>query len=218
MYFITSSGTSIGKTLVTCSLAHQLRQAGKTVSALKPVISGYKADDMSSDTAQILQSLGQAINPVTIAAVSPWRFAAPLAPNIAAAKEGKKIDFLEVVNFCSLPRTSEITLIEGAGGIMSPLTNEHTMIDLMAALECKAILVVGDYLGSISHTLTAVEVIRTRGLRLQAIVVSEQIGNNYVAGEIKRFLPDVPFIVPLPHVAGAGNIWQHTADMTWMLS
>ncbi len=219
-FFITGSGTGVGKTLVTASLAHQLRAGGKRVSALKPVISGYVAGDMNSDTAQLLQSLGQAVNPVTSEAVSPWRFAAPIAPNMAASVEGKEIIFSEVVDFCNVARTSEITLVEGAGGVMSPLTNTHTMLDLALALECPAVVVVGTYLGAISHALTACEVLRARGIALQAVVVSESPSGDAVtvAAELKRFLPYAKYIVPLPRVAGGENLWQYTADLTWMLT
>ena len=221
-YFVTGSGTGIGKTLVTASLAYQLRAGGKRVSALKPVISGYVEGDMSSDTAQLLQSLGQAVNPLTIAAVSPWKFAAPLAPNMAAAAEGKEIIFSEVVDFCNVSRTSEITLIEGAGGMMSPLTKAQTMLDVAVALECPAIVVVGTYLGAISHALTACEVLRAHGVAVQAVVVSESAesatSTEQTALMLKSFLPYAKYIVPLPRVAGGENLWHHTADLTWILT
>lgn len=221
-FFITGSGTGVGKTLVTASLAHQLRAAGKRVSALKPIISGYLDGDMQSDTAQLLQSLGQAVNPVTIEAVSPWRFTAPLAPSMAAAAEDKKILLSEVVDFCNVARTSEITLVEAAGGVMSPIANAHTMLDLAVALECPAIMVVGTYLGAISHALTACEVLRAWGVSLQAVVVSESeepaLSTEKTARILQPFLPDVKYVVPLPRVAGGENLWQHTANITWMLT
>ena len=222
-FFITGSGTGVGKTLVTAALAYQLRKAGTGVSALKPVVSGYAPSDMESDTAIILQSLGQAVNPVTIAAVSPWKFSAPLASNIAAAAEGKKIVFSEVVDFCNVTRTSDITLIEAAGGAMSPLTDTHTMLDLAVALQCPVILVVGTYLGAISHALTAGEVLKARGIPVQAVIVSESetsaIDALGTAGEFKKFFPGAKHIVPLPRIGGGGErLWEHAADLTWVLS
>lgn len=221
-FFITGSGTSVGKTLVTASLAYQLRISGKRVSALKPVISGYADVTAESDTALLLQSLGQAVNPVTVEAVSPWRFKAELAPNMAATKEGRGIEFLDVMAFCNMPRTSEITLIESAGGVMSPLTNTHTMLDWVEALECPAVVVVGTYLGAISHALTSCEVLRARGVVVQAVVVSEStqgaMSVDKTALMMKTFLPYAHYVVPLPRVVGGDNIWQHTADLTWMLT
>ena len=216
-YFITATGTNIVKTLITTALAHQLRAAGKSVSALKPVISGYDEADEYSDTRQLLAAQNLPIHKLNVEAISPWRFAALLAPNVAARMEQKTIDFAEVVKFCAMPRITEYTLIEGAGGVMSPLTDSHTQLDLMTALSCKIILVAGDYLGSISHTLSAAEVLRARGVHVQAIIVSSQGEVRNTAAEIKRFLPDIPFIVPLPKVAGTPPLWQHVAEITWML-
>jgi dethiobiotin synthetase len=214
-FFITSTGTGIGKTLVTAALTYQLRAAGRSVSALKPVISGYVENDMGSDTAQLLQSLG-------LAAISPWRYTAALAPNMAAKLEGKEIDFAALVDFCDMPRTSDITLIEGAGGVMSPLTDTHTMLDWIAALDCAAIVVAGTELGAISHTLAACEVLRARGIPLRAVVVSESadgaISTQEMATQLRKFLPGAHYIVALPRVAGEGNLWQHAADLTWSLT
>ncbi len=220
-FFITSSGTGTGKTLVTAALAHQLRAAGKRVSALKPVVSGYADDDADNDTARILRSLGQAVTQGAVEAISPWRFTAPLAPNVAARRENREISFADLAEFCSMPRTSEFMLIEGAGGVMAPLTDQHTMLDWASVLACPVILVVGTYLGAISHALTAASVLRARGLVIQAVVVSESETSAMSVGdtarELKQFLPYARYIVPLPRVAGAGDLWQHAADMTWML-
>jgi dethiobiotin synthetase len=219
-FFITGSGTGVGKTLVTCALAHQLRAQGQRVSGLKPVISGY--NEAESDTHEILKSLGERVNPLTVQAISPWRYAAPLAPNVAARREGKAVPFEEVVAFCNLPRTSDITLIEGAGGVMAPLSDSHTMLDFAAALSCPAVLLVGTYLGAISHALTAAHALHARGVALQAVVVSESAGGAMdtadTAIELARFLPPHRFLAALPTVAGAGALWQHAADMTWILA
>lgn len=220
-FFITGTGTGVGKTLITCSLAHQLRAQGKRVSALKPVISGYTAGN-DSDTAQILLSQNLQVTEANKAAISPWRFRAALAPSVAAAKEGKKINFSEVAQFCGMERISEITLIEGAGGVMVPLDKEHMIIDLISVLNAPAILVGGTYLGAISHTLTAGQVLMSRGIKLQAVIVSESgdgaMSARDTAHILKPLMPYAKFMVALPRVAGEGELWQHTADMTWMLA
>lgn len=217
MYFITATGTNIGKTFVTCALTHQLLALGKTVCALKPVISGYDIADANTDTALLLAAQNLPATQANIDAISPWRFAAPLAPNVAARLEGKTIDFEAVLEFCKRPRAADLTLVEGAGGVMSPLTDHHTMLGLASALGAPAILVVGDYLGTISHTLSAVEVLRARGIALQAIVVSQQAGNNNIVEELRRFLPDISRIGLLPRVAAGEKLWQNAADLMWMV-
>jgi dethiobiotin synthetase len=173
--FITAVGTGVGKTLVTTILCHQLTQKGRRVRALKPVVSGYSPDDAESDPALILKSLGEDPTPSAVAAVAPWRFALPLAPSWAARREGRPFFFRDVLAVCreSARHDGDFLLIEGAGGVMSPLDDAHTCLDLIADLGLPALLVTGSYLGAISHTLTALCALRTRAARVQAVVVSE---------------------------------------------
>jgi dethiobiotin synthetase len=199
--FITSTGTGIGKTYVTALLCRQLRMAGRTVRALKPVISGFDpADCADSDTALILRALGQAVIPDTIDAVSPWRFHAPLSPDMAAAREGRSLDVAELTAFCR-PGQEDVLLIEGVGGAMVPLSKTETVTDWMLALDIPAIVVAGSYLGTISHTLTTVTAMQGRGVAVTAVVVSESAESPVRLAEtvaaIARFIPDIP-VVPLP--------------------
>lgn len=220
-FFITSSGTNIGKTLVTAALAYQLTAQQKRISVLKPMISGYEPGP-DSDTAQLLAAQGLPATIPNIDAVSPWRYAAPLAPHIAAALEGKTIPYDEMIGFCNMPRVSEITLIEGAGGVMTPVSPTHTTRDWIEELAIPAVLVVGTYLGAITHTLTAGEALCARGIDVQAVVVSESaesaMSAQEVAETLKPHLPYARYIVPLPRVAGSAPLWQHMADLTWMLT
>lgn len=176
-YFITSSGTDIGKTFVTTSLCRQITSEGKKVSALKPLMSGWEPSNPEMDTLQILAALGKEPTEESINEISPWRFAAPLTPSMAAKKEGKTIDFAEVITFCQSKiediSNDETLLIEGAGGVMAPITDEHTYLDLMKALNIPVIVVVGSYLGSISHTLTAIKTLESNNISALSLVVSE---------------------------------------------
>lgn len=195
-YFITGTGTDIGKTFVTAGLIRHLRANGKKVAALKPVVSGFD-DRARSDSGIILDALGEAITPTTLDRVSPWRFAAPLSPDMAAAREGRMIDFDALVEFCRAPRDG-ITLIEGVGGVMVPLDTSHTVLDWMAALGFPVILVTGTYLGSLSHTLTAVRALESAHLRIAAIAVNESaqsaVPMDETVATLRRFLPALPFV------------------------
>ena len=175
-YFVTSTGTDIGKTFVTAGLIRTLKQAGQKVAALKPLVSGYDSSVVeTSDPAVLLRALGEPVSADAIAAIAPFRFRAPLSPDIAAAREGRSIDFDELVAF-SRNAASEpgMLFIEGVGGIMVPIDAQRTVLDWMAALQFPVILVVGGYLGTISHTLTALDVLAKRDLRVACIVVSEK--------------------------------------------
>ena len=102
----------------------------------------------------LLDVQGEAVSPQSVAALSPWRFAAPLSPDMAAQMEGRSIEFDQVAAFCRMPRDAAVLLIEGAGGAMTPLTQDRTMLDLAVSLRVPVILAAGSYLGSLSHTLT----------------------------------------------------------------
>ncbi len=179
-YFITATGTDIGKTFVARGLIRALRGAGRDVAALKPVVSGFDPlEAAGSDSGLLLAALGRPVTPDTIDEISPWRFAAPLAPDLAAAREGRDVDMRELIRFChaAIAAERDVLLIEGAGGLMSPVSAEHIMLDWIGALGLPVILVAGSYLGTISHTLTALDVLARRALRVAALVVSETAGS-----------------------------------------
>ncbi|MGU3536502.1 dethiobiotin synthase [Methylobacterium sp. A54F] len=182
--FVAGAGTEIGKTYVTAALARHLRALGRPPRVLKPLASGVPPLTDSafaeSDTARLLAAQGLAVTPETVAACSPWRFAAPLAPDLAAAREGRSLALPELVAWCAAhaaaARPGTPLLIEGVGGLMSPVTPEATGLDWLAALGLPALLVSGSYLGAISHALTAVETLRAHRIALAGLVVSESPG------------------------------------------
>ncbi len=178
--FIAGAGTDVGKTHVTAGLIRTLRTRGVEVAALKPLVSGFDADDWAqSDPGRLLQALGQPLTDETLAALSPWRYRAPLSPDMAAEREGRSIDFDALLALCQqriAAAGDSPLLIEGVGGVMSPISPTTTNLDWMRGLGAPIVLVAGSYLGSISHTLTAASVIRNAGLSLAAIVVSESEG------------------------------------------
>ena len=175
--FVAGAGTDVGKTYVGAELIRALLARGVAVDALKPVVSGFDPGDWAgSDPGQLLAALGRPLTDETLRAISPWRFAAPLSPEMAARLEGRALACAAIAAFCRT-RIAELeprlVLVEGAGGVMSPVDEHTTGLDLMAAVGAPVLLVGGSYLGAISHTLTAIEALRSRGLRLKAVVVSE---------------------------------------------
>lgn len=176
--FIAGTGTDVGKTYVTASLIRALRAADAAVDAFKPVVSGFDPEaPAGSDPAVLLDALGRAWSSDNLADIAPWRFRAPLSPPLAAAREGVRLSGDIVIARC-LQRAARRPaggwlLIESAGGIMSPLDERFTMLDLAVALGAPVLLVAGSYLGTISHTLTAAAVIEAAGLSLAGVILSE---------------------------------------------
>lgn len=184
--FVTSTGTDIGKTFVTAGLIRHLRRHGHTVDALKPVVSGYDSSVVeTSDPAILLEALGRPVKAEEIARISPWRFRAPISPDQAAAREGRAIDFQELTDFSrsAVESAAGALFIEGVGGIMVPLDDRHTVLDWLTVLRIPLLLVVGGYLGTISHTLTALHVLVQRKLDVAAVVVSESERNPVALDE-----------------------------------
>jgi dethiobiotin synthetase len=200
--FVTASGTDIGKTYVVEALLRQWRQSGRLVAVLKPLLSGYDpADAASSDTGRLLTASGVAITPESIDLVSPWRYAAPLSPDMAAAREGKTVPVDDVIAYCAAAiaeadESGMSLLIEGIGGVMVPLDDTRTVADLIAALGIPAILVGGSYLGSLSHTLTAYEALRARNVTVDSVIVSETPDSDVPLDETRDVL--ARFVVPVP--------------------
>jgi dethiobiotin synthetase len=171
--FVTGTGTDVGKTFLSAALIRHWRAAGHAVAAFKPVVSGFDpATSHVSDPGVLLTALGRPISNIDV--ISPWRFAAPLSPDMAAAREGRTLDFDAIVEFSRrAAKSADRVLIEGVGGIMVPLDERHTVLDWMSALRLPVLLVAGSYLGTISHTLTALRVLAQRNLTVAAVAVSE---------------------------------------------
>jgi dethiobiotin synthetase len=203
--FVTSTGTDIGKTFVTAGLIRHYRGKGLAVSAIKPIVSGFDPEAADgSDPGLLLAALGKPVTLEEIARISPWRFTAGVSPDLAAMREGKAIDFSAVVDFSRRAMAvNAMRFIEGVGGVMVPLDDSHTVLDWMTALKLPVIVVAGSYLGTISHTLTALHIIAGRNLTTCAVVVSETPGSPVPLEEtvatIARFV-DID-VIPLPRLA-----------------
>ena len=204
--FITATGTDIGKTFIAAGLIRHLRAAGRAVDALKPVATGFDpAAAEGSDPGVLLSALDRPVTPAEIERIAPWRYAAPLSPDMAARRENRDIDFDALVRFCqaAIAARTGTLLIEGIGGIMVPLDDSHTVLDWMTALNIAIVLVTGSYLGSLSHTLTCLDVLQRRDLAVRALVVNETPGSTVTiadtVGTLSRFAAPIP-IVAMPRL------------------
>jgi dethiobiotin synthetase len=184
--FITSTGTGIGKTTLTSSLLTWDRAHEQRFTASKPIITGWPEstpDIQQTDTGILLQAQGLPSNAENIQACTPWRFPDPLTPDMAARKAGRSIDISELLSYSRekilrAQQHQQIHLMEGVGGIMSPIWGNFTNLEWIKALECPCILVVGSYLGTLSHTLTAVAVLQQHGIPILAVVIDETPGST----------------------------------------
>lgn len=186
---------------------------------LKPVISGFDWDHIEeTDSGVLIRSLGAAPSAAAVEACSPWRFAAPLSPDMAARREGREIDFEALVGFCRQAQggAEDLLLIEGIGGAMVPLNATHLVLDWIAALGVPALVVVGSYLGSLSHALTTLAALRGRGIEIAAVVVDESEDSPVPLAEtvatLARFLPGM-VLAQVPRGASPAETYGALAEI-----
>ncbi len=175
-YGVTGTDTGIGKTVVTCALAARARQLGLRVAAMKPVESGIDDRIMNSASvrsdAERLQEAVGGNDPLTL--IRPYVLEEPLAPMVAAQRAGISIDLGVLDVACaSLSAQQDLVLVEGAGGVLVPITRDCSFLDLFARWQCALIIVAGNRLGVLNHVLLTVRVAEAAGVPVRAVVLTQ---------------------------------------------
>ena len=187
------------------------------------MISGYNGSDLeNSDSGILLRSMGIEPCDEEVQKISPWRFSAPISPDMAAKLEKQSIDFEALVRFCQnnpgrhANSNRQVVLIEGVGGAMVPLNERHTVMDWMVALDIPILVVAGSYLGTISHTLSTVAAMTQNNLKPSAVVISESehspVPLQLTADTISRFLPEIR-VIAVQRVSVSKFSWERTTDL-----
>lgn len=174
-FFVTGTDTGVGKTHVSCEIVRDLRMQGHRVGAYKPVCSGARiasnGRSIWDDVAKLQNALG---GDVSEDQISPQRFDAPLAPPLAARQEGRSVDLNELQNGFDWWRSQcDLLVVEGAGGLLCPLTERETMADLAMRFQLPLLIVARLGLGTINHTLLTIEAARIRGLKIVGVLLNE---------------------------------------------
>ena len=165
--FITGTDTGVGKTFATCALIAALQELGIDVAAMKPVAAGtvQSAGMAMNEDVAAYQDLTHHRFPLHL--VNPYCFHEAIAPHIAAAHQGITPDLSMIhTAYNQLAERADVILVEGAGGFLVPLSEDHSMAEIPAQLHLDVILIVGMRLGCLNHALLTAEAIRTRGLTL----------------------------------------------------
>jgi dethiobiotin synthetase len=165
-FFITGTDTGVGKTVLTTLLAKFLRERGVNVAALKPICSGNRGD---------ARKFFAAMNgSLTLDEINPWHFHAPVAPLLAARCENKKVKLLQLLaHIRSMQKRFDVLLIEGAGGLLSPLGENFDSRDLIAALRATPIVVGQNRLGAVNQILLTLESLpRNAAVKARVVLMS----------------------------------------------
>lgn len=212
--FVTAIGTDCGKTHVSCALLRELAFSGRAPLALKPLMSGFGPEALeASDAGRLLAACGKPVSAESVGAICWASFAPALAPNVAARVAGANLDDRKLLAFARdrISAARGPFLVEGAGGVMSPLTDSCTNLDLMAGLSLPVLLVATSYLGAVSHTLTALDVLARKNLKVAGIVVSEPSSQaspaEDFAEELARWTPAVIATAPFTTQPEARQPW-----------
>lgn len=186
--FITGTGTGIGKSFITATLTRQLRTAGHRTFAIKPILSGMNEGWEHSDSAVLLAANGIAPTQENQHLITHTALQAPQSPDIAARMEQTELNYPELLAFCRQPRDADLLLIEGAGGVMVPLDATHTMRNLMQGCDAEILLVTRNYLGALSHTLTALDSLAAAQLIPRTIIINHVPNGDVPAAEMEKSL------------------------------
>ena len=163
LYFITGTDTGAGKTVLSALLARWLQRSAVRVAALKPLCSGGR------DDAQVLQTALRGA--LALNEINPWHFRAVVAPALAARREKKSVSLQEVsTHIRAVQKKFEITLVEGAGGLLSPLGQNFDSRDLIIKLQATPIIVAQNKLGAVNHLLLTLAAL-PENLRARARIV-----------------------------------------------
>jgi dethiobiotin synthetase len=172
--FVTGTGTAVGKTYVAALVAAALQSQGIHVGVYKPVASGCRregSDLVADDALALWNAAGRPGEP---SHVCPQRFEAPLAPPLAARAEGRTVDAGLLRAGIEYWRSrSDIVLVEGAGGLLSPVTDDEYVADLARDLGYPLVVVAANELGVISHTLQTLVTAASVGLEVAAVVLND---------------------------------------------
>ena len=173
-FFITGTDTGIGKTYIACKLIQQYVAQGYKVVGMKPVAAGCDWVDGEWVNDDVLKLEAASNVKAPRALTNPYSFKEPIAPHIAAEKEGITIEIALIKQaFDELCQLADIVIVEGAGGLLVPLNDDCDMADLAKALNIPIIVVVGIKLGCINHALLTVDAIKARNCLIEGWIANK---------------------------------------------
>ena len=196
--FVTGTDTGAGKTLLTALLLYHLRQTGVRALAMKPFCSGGTAD------VDLLSAIQNEELPKEL--MNPFYFKEPVAPLIAARKHRRKIELGEVLErIREVEKRCDCLLIEGSGGLLVPLGEGYSVLDLIAQLRCKVVVAARNRLGVINHTLLTVKTMQAVGIKNLTVSLMNIQHSDISALSNKRILQEILRPIPVYAVLFLGG-------------
>jgi dethiobiotin synthetase len=201
--FVTGTDTGVGKTVAATAILRGLAAAGVRAVGMKPVSAGVDAATGRNEDVDALAAVSGVDAP--LADRNPFAFAAPVAPHLAAQREGREIDVAMIRDaFLRLASSAEAVVIEGAGGALVPIDDRLDMLDIAHSLRVPVVLVVGVRLGCLHHARTTLLAIRARGVPLAGWIASRIDPRMALAGENVAWLTREFGAPPAADIANGG--------------
>ncbi|MGM7681923.1 dethiobiotin synthase [Cytobacillus sp. Hm23] len=212
--FVTGTDTEIGKTFVTGALAAVLKDRGHDVGVFKPMLSGMSREDAQSDAACLKK---MSLDGNSLEDINPYQFEEPLAPYVAARREGRHVSLDDVIaSWHRVKKTHSTFLIEGAGGLAVPLGKNYLVSDVAKEIGLPLLIVARPNLGTVNHTLLTIEFAKRSGLHVLGVIINGLKEDEYGIAEetnpalIEEFT-DVPVLGVMPWMEGATR--EQVVDM-----
>ena len=185
-FFITGTDTDVGKTCVSAAIAKYLFDKGINVGVMKPFASGYKesADSISEDV-EILLKYSGSNDPIEL--VNPYYFEIPTSPYDACKQLNLEIDMSKVVDaYKQLTAIHDVVIVEGIGGIMTPISRNYFISDLIFELNLNSLIVTGSKIGSVNHLMLTYEHAQKKNLNISGTLVNQNVSDGYELSNLKQ--------------------------------
>ena len=214
---ITATDTNVGKTWTTVALATALRKAGKKVVGIKPVETGTpEIPDDGEDGVKVARATGQ-----TAPTAALYRFRSQVSAPLAAEEEETRIDWKGLLgDIRKYGASADVALIEGSGGLMTPITWEHGALDLAKEFKARAVVAALDKLGTINHTLLTVDELEHNGIDVLGIILSEpersdeSTGTN--AAALEKMRPGLK-VFPVPRLMNPDEGTEYVKELAGLV-
>lgn len=210
--FVTGTDTGVGKTVVTACLVSILAESGLDVGVMKPVETGCRKrkDKLVPRDAAFLKAVSGSRDPLFL--INPYRFSKPLAPLIAGEIDHKKIKIGKISSaYRKLREKHDILFVEGAGGLLVPLAEKLTNLDLILELNLPVLVVVGSKLGAVNHALLTLSCAKENGVKIIGVLINQpnphsrkSVVEKTNPGLIQSFTP-VPILGNVPYIPLLSN-------------
>ena len=185
-FFVTGTDTDVGKTCVSAALAKHFRDNDVDMGVMKPFASGYKAtpDSVSADVEILMKYSG--VND-SIDLVNPYYFEIPTSPYDASKQLNLEIDISKVIeSYNQLSSIHDIVIVEGIGGIMTPISRNYFVSDLISDLQLSSFIVTGSKIGAVNHFMLTYEHARQKNLNLKGFFINQNVSDGYELSNLKH--------------------------------